>query len=300
MRSCLKGMISVHKARTSRGDRVFNVCSYILSAIIMLSILYPLFFIIIASFSDPTAIQRGEVLFWPVGSTTAAYTEIFANAKIWRSYLNTIIYTVTTTATALICVLPCAYTLSRKDYPLRNIVMAFFLIAMYFNGGMIPTYMVVKRLGLLNTMWSVVLTSTVSVFNIIIARTFFQTTIPDAVRDAAVIDGCSDFRFFFQIVLPLSKAIIAVIGLYTAVAAWNGYMSAMMYLTKDELHPLQLVLRNILIENQFDFENSVENLKRSERLKYALIVVSTVPIMCAYPFIQKYFAQGVMIGAVKG
>ena len=178
--------------------------------------------------------------------------------------------------------------------------MIFFLIAMYFNGGLVPTYLQVMRLGMLDTIWAMILPTSVSVYNLIIARTFFASTIPDELREAANLDGCSDFRFFATIVLPLSKAIIAVVGLYTAVAQWNSYMNALIYIQSDALKPLQLVLRAILINNQKDAGGSVEVVRKAEMLKYALIVVSTVPIMCVYPFIQKYFAKGVMIGSVKG
>lgn len=286
--------------RQSRMDHLFMVLTYGICALLFLVIVYPLFFVCIASVSDADAIHRGEVWLVPVGATTAAYAEVFRESRIWTGYGNTIRYTLMTVGMALVCVIPAAYALSRKDFPLRSMFMVYFLIAMYFNGGMVPTYMVVKNLKLLNTSWSIVLTSCVSIFHLIIARTFFETTIPDALREAAELDACDDIHFFFRIVLPLSKAIIAVVGLYTAVASWNSYMSALMYLTKDEMLPLQIVLRDLLLNDNFNMGNTVETLRRTERLKYALIVVSTLPIMCCYPFIQKYFAQGIMIGSVKG
>jgi putative aldouronate transport system permease protein len=290
----------MNKIRQAKGDRGFSAIIVIICVVIFMLIAYPLYFVVIASFSDPSAIQRGEMWFWPVGTSLEAYAEVLRDQRIWTGYRNTLFYTALTTIVSLAGTLPAAYALSRKDFPLRKVLMGFFLIAMYFNGGMIPTYLLIRQLHLLNTIWAIVLPTCMSIFHLIIARTFFETTIQPALREAAEMDGCTDIRFFFVIVLPLSKAIIAVIGLYTAVASWNSYMSALMYLTKEEMFPLQIVLRNLLLNNQFDLTNSAEMLRRTERMKYALIVVSTLPIMCVYPFIQKHFAQGAMIGSVKG
>ena len=291
---------SKNKVKMSKADLTFTVVTYIICALIFIVIVYPLYFVVIASFSNPDAIQRGEMWFFPVEPSFSAYEEVFHRTEVWAGYRNTIIYTVGNTFFALLFTLPAAYVCGRKDFPLRTPLMIFFLIAMYFNGGLVPTYLQVMRLGLLDTIWALILPTSVSVYNLIIARTFFANTIPDELREAANLDGCSDFRFFATIVLPLSKAIIAVVGLYTAVAQWNSYMNALIYIQSDTLKPLQLVLRAILINNQKDAGGSMEVVRKAEMLKYALIVVSTVPIMCVYPFIQKYFAKGVMIGSVKG
>lgn len=293
-------MANKNKVKLAKGDLVFTIATYIICILILIVIAYPLYFVIIASFSNPDAIQRGEMWFWPVEPSLTAYMEVFERSEIWRGYLNTIIYTVGATFFALLFTLPAAYTVGRKDFPLRKPLMIFFLIAMYFNGGMVPTYLQIMNLNMLDTVWAMVLPTSVSVYHLIIARTFFSSTIPDELREAADLDGCSNIRFFLTIVLPLSKAIIAVIGLYTAVASWNSYMNALIYLQSDSMKPLQIVLRAILINNQRDAGSSVEAVRKAEMLKYALIVVSTVPIMCVYPFIQKYFAKGVMIGSVKG
>ncbi|MCI8600372.1 MAG: carbohydrate ABC transporter permease [Oscillospiraceae bacterium] len=284
----------------AKGDLAFTIITYIICILIFVIIAYPLYFVVIASFSNPDAIQRGEMWFWPVEPSFSAYAEVFQRSEVWRGYLNTIIYTVGATAFALLFTLPAAYVVGRKDFPLRRPLMVFFLIAMYFNGGIVPTYIQIMNLNMLDTFWAMVLPTSVSVYHLIIARTFFSSTIPDSLREAADLDGCSNVRFFFTIVLPLSKAIVAVIGLYTAVASWNSYMNALIYLQSDSMKPLQIVLRAILINNQRDAGSSVEVVRKAEMLKYALIVVSTVPIMCVYPFIQKYFAKGVMIGSVKG
>lgn len=291
---------NANKVKMAKSDLAFTIVTYIICILIFIVIAYPLYFVIIASFSNPDAIQRGEMWFWPVEPSFSAYQEVFQRSEVWRGYLNTIIYTIGATAFALLFTLPAAYVVGRKDFPLRRPLMIFFLIAMYFNGGIVPTYIQIMNLNMLDTFWAMVLPTSVSVYHLIIARTFFSSTIPDSLREAADLDGCSNVRFFFTIVLPLSKAIVAVIGLYTAVASWNSYMNALIYLQSDSMKPLQIVLRAILINNQRDAGSSVEVVRKAEMLKYALIVVSTVPIMCVYPFIQKYFAKGVMIGSVKG
>ena len=284
----------------SKSDMLFNAVNVIVCGLVLISIAYPMWFVLIASFSEPDMIVRGEVIFLPGGASLDAYREVFRHTRIWRGYWNTIMYTSGATFFSLLFTLPAAYALSRQDFVIRKPIMFYFLIPMFFSGGLIPTYMQVMRLGLLDTFWVMVIPFSVSTFHLIVARTFFASTIPAELREAAEMDGCSNTRFFVQIVLPLSQAIIAVIGLFVAVGVWNSFLNALLYLQSASRHPLQLILRDILIQQQRPMDTAIEALRRAEMLRYALIVVSTVPIMCAYPFIQKYFAQGAMIGSIKG
>ena len=289
------------KIKHTKGDIVFNVINYLILTLVGLSIAYPLYFVIIASVSDPAYIQSGQVWLTPKGVSLAAYKEVLSNSRLWTGYYNTIIYTVGLTFFSLLFILPAAYALSRKDFSLRSIFMVFFLITMFFNGGLVPTYLQIKKLGMLNTYWVMVIPWSVNAFYIIIARTFYSSQIPDELRQAAEIDGCSDFRFFMQIVMPLTSAIIAVVGLYVAVFSWNSYMTALIYLKDDVKKPLQIILRTILIQNEGQFSSfSAEDWNKAEMLKYALIIFSTLPIMCVYPFIQKYFTKGALMGSLKG
>ena len=237
--------------------------------------------------------------------TVDGYKEILRHAEIWVGYRNTIFYTVVGTVIGLAVNIPAAYALSRHDLVGRKIITFFFIFTMFFNGGLIPTYFTIRDFGLYNSFWVMVLPFSVVVYHIIIARTFFDSSLPQGLLDAAQIDGCSNLRFFFQIALPLSKAVLAVIALYTAVAQWNAYFNALVYIKDDGLKPLQLIVRNILITNQSiagtgDGLAAQEARRLSELMKYAVIIVTTVPIMCVYPFVQKYFSKGVMIGAIKG
>ncbi len=289
------------KIKLTKGDIAFNFVNYLILTLVGLSIAYPLYFVIIASVSDPSYIQSGQVWLIPKGTSVAAYKEVFSNSKLWTGYYNTIIYTVGLTFFSLLFILPAAYALSRKDFSLRSIFMIFFLITMFFNGGLVPTYLQIKKLGMLNSYWVMVIPWSVNTFYIIIARTFYSSQIPDELRQAAEIDGCSDFRFFMQIVMPLTSAIIAVVGLYVAVFSWNSYMNALIYLKDDVKKPLQIVLRTILIQNEGQFGSfNAEDWNKAEMLKYALIIFSTLPIMCVYPFIQKYFTKGALMGSIKG
>lgn len=292
-------------ANYSNSDRIFNFIVYSLSAIVLLIIIYPLYFIIIASFSDPYAVSSGNVWFYPVGFTFDGYKEILKHNYIWRGYGNTILYTVVGTFIGLAVNIPAAYALSRKDLVGRNALMLIFVFTMFFNGGLIPTFLTVKEFNLYNTFWVMVLPFSVSVYHIIVAQTFFSSSIPADMWEAARIDGCGNLRYFFQIVLPLSKAVIAVIGLWTAVGQWNSYFNALIYIKNSKLYPLQLILRDILIINNVQSalgtgEAAQIALRLANLMRYSVIIVSTVPIMLFYPFVQKYFNQGVMIGAVKG
>lgn len=291
--------------KLSGRDLAFDIVLYTVCSIILLMVLYPLYFIIIASFSNPTEVANGKVWLWPSQFTLDGYKEILKHQDIWLGYKNTILYTIVGTAIGLFVNIPAAYALSRKDLIGRKVITFFFIFTMFFNGGLIPTYFTIRNFNLYNTFWVMVLPFSVVVYHIIIARTFFDTSLPDSLFDAAQIDGCSNLRFFFQMALPLSKAVIAVIALYTAVSQWNAYFNALVYIKDEGLKPLQLIIRNILIANQAmagtgDGLAAQEARRLSELMKYAVIIVTTVPVMCIYPFVQKYFSKGVMIGAIKG
>ena len=296
----------------TRFDKVFDFVNVALMAVLMVIILYPLYFTVIASFSDPYRLMRGEVLFLPKGITLDAYKNVLKNDEIWMGYLNTILYASTGTVYALAITIPTAYALSRQELRGRSVFMGYFMFTMYFSGGMVPGYVLIKQLGLLNTRYAMVIPAGMSVYNMIIANSFFKSSIPKELYEAARIDGANEYRTFFQVALPLSGAIIAVIALYTLVGHWNSYFAALLYLNDDAKFPLQLVLRNILLENQqlkimetssLDTKQ-LEAIQRrammAETMKYALIFISSLPVLAAYPFVQKYFVKGVMIGAVKG
>lgn len=295
-----------HKiAARTKEDLMFNIIVYGFSALVLLVTIYPIYFIIIASFSDPYAVASGRVWFFPVSFTLDGYRELLRHSSIWIGYRNTILYTVIGTLIGLAVNIPAAYSLSRRDLAGRGLFMFLFVFTMFFNGGLIPTFLTVKEFNLYDNFLVMVLPFSVSVFNIIVARTFFSASIPPDLWEAARIDGCGNLRYFFAIVLPLSKAIIAVIGLWTAVGQWNSYFNALIYLKNSDLYPLQMVLRDILITNNVQSalgtgEAAQIALRLANLLRYSVIIVSTVPIMIVYPFVQKYFNHGVMIGAVKG
>ncbi|HHV31650.1 MAG TPA: carbohydrate ABC transporter permease [Clostridiales bacterium] len=294
-----------NRKNSSGSDTVFNFIMYGLAVLCLIIILYPLYFIVIASFSDPSAVANGYVWFYPKGFTLEGYQELMKQDNLWVGYRNTILYTAVGTLIGLAVNIPAAYALSWKDLFGKKLLTFLFLFTMFFSGGLVPTYLTVQQFHLYNTFWVMVLPFSVSVYNIIVARTFFQSSIPADLWDAAQIDGCGTLRYFFQIVLPLSKAILAVLGLWIAVWIWNSYFNALIYLKDQALYPLQLILRNILVTNQMQSamgtgEAAQIALRRANLLRYSAIIVSTVPIMCIYPFVQKYFNQGVMIGAVKG
>ena len=293
------------KGQASGRDIAFNIFLYALSGIILLAIAYPLYFIIIASFSNPSEVANGNVWLWPSQFTLDGYKELLRYDDIWTGYLNTILYTLVGTLIGLFVNISAAYTLSRRDLVGRRLITFFFIFTMFFNGGLIPTYFTIRDFHLYDTFWVMVLPFSVAVYNMIVARTFFDSSLPKELLDAAQIDGCGNLRFFFSIALPLSKAVIAVIALYIAVAQWNSYFNALVYIRSENLKPLQLVVRNILITNQSlvgagDGLAAQEAMRLSNLMKYAVIIITTVPIMCVYPFVQKYFSQGVMIGAIKG
>lgn len=293
------------RVRSQRSDVVFNVVLYTVCALLLLIVLYPLWFIVIASLSDPSAVASGHVWVLPVGFTLDGYAELLKQTNVWVGYRNTIAYTLVGTLIALAVNIPAAYALSRKDLIGRKVLMGLYAFTMFFSGGLIPTFLTVQQFHLYNTFWVMVLPFSVSVYNIIVARTFFQNSLPGELWDAAQVDGCGNLRFFFTMALPLSKAVISVIALWTAVGQWNSYFNALIYIRDSNLHPLQLIMRNILITNQSfaalgTGEAAIIAMRKANLVRYSMIIVSTVPIMCVYPFIQKYFDQGVMIGSVKG
>lgn len=292
--------------RRSKGDIAFDIFNYILLGVIAVLVLYPLYFIVIASFSDPDAINTGRVILWPVGFNTLGYQKIFADTKIWAAYRNTIFYTVVGTAINIVLTMMFAYPLSRKEFCCRKALTFFMMFTMYFSGGLIPTYILMQDIKLYDTPWVMVLLPALNVFNVIIARTNIQNNIPEELYEAASIDGCTHFRYLRSVVFPLSKTIIAVLVLYYGVAHWNEFMNGLIYLRDEGLYPLQLVLRGILVQNQAsaDMMNDIESMlaqqKAAELIKYGLIIVSALPVLIIYPFMQKYFAKGVMVGSVKG
>lgn len=298
-----------------KSDMIFDTVNLILMILILIIMVYPIYFTVIASFSEPADVATGKVTFWVRGFTLDAYRNVFSNDKVWMGYANSIFYTVLGTVFNLVLTIPAAYSLSKSKLRGRTFFSWFFAFTMYFGGGLIPTFLLVRDLGLLNTRMTLVILGGVSVYNMIVTRVFYQTTIPGDLFEAAEIDGCNEFGQFFRIALPLSGSIIAVMTLYYAVGHWNSYFSALVYLSDSELYPLQLVLRNILIENRTALENlkstgayvnddQILYLSRqaylAEAMKYALIFIASMPLLVAYPFVQKHFVKGVMIGAVKG
>jgi len=290
----------------SAGDRVFNVLNYAFLRLWLLAIAYPLYFIIIASFSDPFAVKQGRVVLYPVSFTLKAYREVFLYQDVWTGYANSVFYTVVGAAINVFMTVLAAYRLSRKDFWGRNAIMAIFTFTMFFSGGLIPYYLIVRNLGMLNTRWAMIVPGAMSVFFVIMTRTFFQSNIPEELYEASTMDGCSDVRFIASIVLPLSGPVLAVIALYYAVGHWNAFFNALIFLKRDKLFPLQIFLRNILLMNQanldrlHDLDELVRRQDLIDLLKFALIIVASVPVLLIYPFAQRYFVRGVMIGAIKG
>lgn len=296
---------SNHIKNRSMSDRIFGAAIIILSIAIFIIIVYPLWFVIIASVSNSNLVNLGKVTIWPKDIRFYGFKMIFEDARIWKGYANTILYVVAGTALNMVVTMPAAYALSRKDFSTRNKIMFYFVFTMFFSGGLVPLYMTVSSLGLISTKTILIVFLAINTYNLIIARTFIQNSIPDELYEAAILDGCSHFKFFSKVVLPLSKAIISVLLLYYAVYHWNDYFNALIFNNKAENAPLQTILREILLLNQ-SFASGSGGVQggyaqsSADQIKYAVIIVSTVPILCVYPFIQKYFEKGVMIGAVKG
>ncbi|WP_040952007.1 carbohydrate ABC transporter permease [Gorillibacterium massiliense] len=289
------------------GDIVFDLVVYLLLALVFVIIAYPLYFIIIASISDSTLVSTGKVTLFPRNMSLFGYKQIFQDSRIWTGYTNTIIYTFLGTAVNLLFTLPAAYVLSRPEFRARRVIMFLFVFTMFFSGGLIPTYLLIKDIHMVNSMWVFILPFCVNVFNLIIARTFFESSIPKDLFEAASMDGCTHFQFFTKVALPLSKAVVSVIGLYYLVAHWNDFFTGLIYIRSNNLQPLQIILRDILLSNQVFSQGAGAGgaaggyaQQYADQVKYAVIIVSTVPILLVYPFIQKYFDKGVMIGSVKG
>lgn len=294
------------KERTSNiPDKIFGASVIILSILIFIIVAYPLWFIVIASISNSNLVNLGQVTFLPKDIRFYGYQQILEDSRIWKGYANTILYVVAGTALNMIVTMPAAYALSRRNFKARNAVMLYFVFTMFFSGGLVPLYMTVSSLHLISTKTILIIFIAVNTYNLIIARTFIQNSIPEDLYEAAVLDGCSHFTYFIKVVLPLSKAVNSVLILYYAVYHWNDYFNALIFNSKSENAPLQIVLREILLLNQA-FASGNGGVQggygqsSADQVKYAVIIVSTIPILCVYPFIQKYFEKGVMIGAVKG
>ncbi len=287
-------------------DKIFFLFSMIILTLLLILVLYPIIFVLSASFSSGNAVSSGKVLLWPVEFSLEGYKAVFRNPNIVMSFFNTVIYTLAGTMINVVMAIITAYPLSRRDLKGRNFIMFIFTFTMFFSGGLIPTYILIKDLKMIDTFAAMVIPGALSVYNMIVTRTFIQSNIHDELLEAAKIDGCGDISFLVKIVVPLSKAVIAVVALFSAVAHWNTYFNAMIYLNTKSKFPIQIILREILIMNQIDLnmvmdpELQIALSNLADVLKYALIVVATAPILCIYPFIQKYFVKGVMLGSIKG
>lgn len=293
------------KIKSTKGDRLFEIIITIIGLFLLFSILYPLIFVLAASFSDPDLVLRGDVKLWPKGFTVEPYKMVFENDEIWLGYRNTLFYTIVGTFINIVLTVLAAYPLSRKDMPCRRLFTLIIIFTMYFNGGLIPTYLLVRDLRMYNTVWAILIPGAITTYNLLVAKTFFENSIPQEIYESAMLDGCSNIKMLYQIVLPLSSAILAVLVLYYGVANWNSYFPALIYLQSKQLFPLQIFLRDILLLSQTEQigSNSVgmgDKIKMAEGIKYSVIVVSSVPVLVLYPMAQKYFVKGVMIGAVKG
>ena len=303
------------RIRMSPGDRVFVAINGFLLFLFFVATLYPILFVLSASFSDPTAVSTGKMILFPISPTFQGYEFILQYKEIWTGYANTLFYTIVGTMWNLFLTLPCAYALSRRDMGSRGVIMAIFMVTMYFSGGLIPGYLNMRDLGLLDSRIGLVLNTSISVYNLIVARTFFANSILWELHEASFLDGCTDFRIFLKIVLPLSSPIIAVLTLYYGVGHWNAYFSAMMYLTDRAKFPLQLFLKEILVQGNFastalvgggadftqeELEILLKQADTANMLKYVVIIASTAPMLMIYPWLQKFFTKGVMIGSVKG
>lgn len=298
--------IAKNRISASLDDSLYYSISGIIMSVLLVIALYPMVFVLSASFSSGDAVSSGKVILWPVELNLEGYKTVFRNNDILRAYWNTLLYTAVGTLINVTMALTTAYPLSRRDLKGRGFLMLIFTFTMFFSGGMIPSYINISNLHLMNTFWVMVIPGALSVYNMIITRTFIQSSIPYEMLEAASIDGCNDTKYFFSFVLPLSKAIIAVNALFSAVNHWNAYFNAMIYLNDRDKLPLQNIMRELLVLNEMNLSDLVDPeqallmLNSVAVLKYALIVVATLPILCAYPFAQKYFVKGVMIGSIKG
>lgn len=296
--------------KKSYNDKIFDIVNILIMCVLLIIFIWPLWFVVIASLSEPNEVWLGNVILWPKGFTLVAYEALKDYGDIWIGYRNTLFYTVVGTAVNMIMTVFAAYPLSRKDFMPRNVLMVFFMITMYFSGGLIPTYLVVNKLHLTNTVWAMIIPGAVSFYNVIVTRTYFINSIPTSLQEAAELDGANTFQLMLKVIIPLSKPILAVIGLYYAVGHWNDFYTALIYINNRDYLPLQSFLRDLLMSSKLSISGTnaagldaaTLEAKRqlSQTLKYSVIIVSTVPVLCIYPFIQKYFVKGVMIGSVKG
>jgi putative aldouronate transport system permease protein len=293
--------------RRQSDEKIFDAVVSVLAVLIVVVVLYPLIFIVSASFSDPAAVLNGEVLLLPKHITLAAYQSVFHNGEIWRGYANTILYTVVGTAFNLIMTTLAAYPLSRPDLPGRGFFMFFITLTMFFSGGLIPSYLLVKSLGMVNTMWALIIPGAIATYNLIIMRTYFQTSIPWELQEAANMDGCTNWKLLIYVILPLSRPIMAVMVLFYAVGHWNSYFNALIYIRDKDLYPLQIVLREILLISQGDSGDGGSSstglesqVLLAESIKYVVIIISSLPVLVMYPFVQRHFVKGVLIGSLKG
>ena len=292
----------------SYSDKIFDVVNTTIMIVLLFIFAWPLWFVFIASFSDPNEVWLGNVVLWPKGFTMESYKALWEYKSIWTGYANTIFYTVIGTVFNLIMTVCAAYPLSRTDFVPRKFFQWMFMFTMYFGGGLIPTYLVVSELGIVNTRWAMIIPGAMSVYNMLVVRNYFMNSIPPSLQEAATLDGANSVQYLLKIVLPLSKPVIAVIALYYAVGHWNDFYTALVYLYDEKLLPLQTFLRDMLMSSKMTMNNLSEmdpetvarKMRIAQSLKYSAIIVSTVPVLCIYPFIQKYFVKGVMIGAVKG
>ena len=292
-----------HRVRESRGDRVYYAIVYFVLLLLALIVVYPLYFVVIASFSSADAVLAGKVYLFPVDIDFTGYIRCFERTDIWIGYGNTIWYTLAYTILSVVFTVTAAWALSRKTLPFRKFFMIFFTITMFFGGGLIPFYKVVSDLGMLDNPLSIILPGTVSAWNLFMAKTFFQTGVSDSIIEAAELDGANRLRLFVSVILPLSKPIVAVLALYYAVGQWNSYFNAMIFLQDANLFPLQLVLKEILTASESTTggsgETILEQFRLANQLKYVTVIISSLPVFCLYPFVQKFFAQGVMVGSLK-
>lgn len=295
-----------NKKAKARGDKFFYVLVTLILTVFFLLVLYPCIFVISASFSSGDAVTGGKVLLWPVEFSLEGYKAVFSNPNIWSGYANSIFYTVAGTAINIAMTMTCGYAMSRQDLPGRKFFTVFFVFTMYFSGGMIPGYILIRNLGMVNTRWVMIIPQAMSVYNMIVAKTFIMSNIPKELLEAAQIDGCSDSWYFFKVVLPLSKAVTAVMVLFYGVGHWNSFFTAMIYLYDKDKFPLTIWVRQLLLLDQIDASNIQDPellstlTRQSGVLKYALIIVAMLPVLIIYPFVQKHFVKGVMIGSIKG
>lgn len=304
-------MMKSHKIRDSVTDRTFNVFLTIICAGALLIAFYPLYFVLMASMSDPQYVNSGRFLLYPAGFTLEGYQQVLADERVWIGYVNSIIYALGGILYGLVTAVPLGYALSRKELPCRKFLTGLFIFTMYFQGGMVPLYLTVKELGLIDTRLIIIILGSFAMYNVIIVRSYFASSLPEELREASLIDGCGDLRYFVKIALPLAKPIIAVVTLYILIAKWNEFTNAMIYLNKRKLYPLQLYLRELLLTFSSmagsatgamaaDAETLERYHKLSQIIRYGFIVIASLPLLIAYPFVQKYFVQGVMIGSLKG